>query len=535
MKSELCRLIGLLCLALVLLVGCGNDVAPTATALPTVAPPPATSTQAAARSTLPPPTNTTAPPTNTLAAQPASAADLGLIHQALSGMAGLKSFHFSQMTAGSLVHQARDIEGDYVAPDGLYAKGQMSGTRGEFLKVGTHNYKKDAAGNWVAWTDPSEKQPQTAQETMGSFFGSAASIVAFSDLQNAGTESLNGVITQRFNGTIPLGKAPGGAQFAGLTDLPPAGTVALWIDPQTKVLHKLEIHLDTGPAMAAALAELATPGVPTAAPQAPAVLTVAMIVTRPNDPAIRVPAAPADTGTQPTPMPAEAHPATAAQIALISQALTGTAGLKSFHYTQVIAGSTFSQPWNIEGDYVAPDQEYSKGQLNGAQGEFLRIGTRSYQKDAGGHWAAWNVPGATSQTPQQLLSSFSGGLVAIAAFADFQDTGALETLDSVATEHFAGTISIGKMPGVGEQIAAMKGLPPAGTIDVWIDPQTKTLHKVQLRLDTGPAMVAAAALTAPGAPTLVPLPPYVFKVDMTVTRQNDPSISVPSPSGGAQP
>ncbi|HMA37180.1 MAG TPA: LppX_LprAFG lipoprotein, partial [Chloroflexia bacterium] len=213
-----------------------------------------------------------------------------------------------------------------------------------------------------------------------------------------------------------------------------------------------------------------------------------------------------------------------------SQAMTATANLQSFHFTQVIAGVSYTQPWNIEGDYVAPDQEYSKGQLNGAEGEFLQVGTQTYHKDAGGTWTPL-AQGA--QTPHDLVGSFFGGVAAIAALSDFQNTGETTTLDGTSTQHFAGTISLGKMPGVAAAIAALPDLPPAGTIDLWIDPQAHTVYKLAVRIDTTAALAAAVAKLAPaGGPTAVPIPSYVFTADMTISRQNDPAIHVPSPTGG---
>ena len=553
MNRQPVMLVMLLCLALGLLAACGGEnptatpVPPAATAVPaTNTALPLTSTAVPATSTPALPSNTPVPPTLTAGPQPATAAEQALIAQALAAAGDLKSFHFIQVAGGSMMPQPRNIEGDYVAPDQLYAKGQMSGEQGEFLKAGTQSYKKDAQGTWVPWTDPSEQAPQTPQQVIHAFFAGVVPIAAVSDFQNTGLpETLDGVSTEHFAGSIPLSKVPGtGAQVAALRDLPPAGTIGVWIDPLTKTLHKVEIHLDTRPALAAAAALLATPGAATAVPDRPLVLTVSMTISRANDAAIRVPAAPAAGGPLPTATAAGAaptqtpgaQPATAAEQALITRAVTGVAGLQSFHFTQMIAGSAFTQPWNIEGDYVAPDQEYSKGQLGGVQGAFLQVGTQSYRQDAQGNWTAWNLPGTTApQTPRQTIQAFFTGLAAIVALGEFQNTGAPETLDGVPTQHFAGTIALGKIPGVGAQVAALPGLPPAGTLGVWIDPLTGNLHKIAVRLDTGPAMAAALAqLAAPGAPTAVPGPPYVFTVDMTISRQNDPAIHVPAP-GAAGP
>jgi len=135
------------------LAGCGGTTSPTATPVPI-----------ATNTPVPPlPTSTAVPPTPTVGAQPASAQDLALIQQALTTTAALKSFHVIQTISGSMSPQSRNIEGDYVASSGLYVKGSVGDQQGSFLKVGTQNYKQDAAGNWVPWTDPTETKPQTPQ------------------------------------------------------------------------------------------------------------------------------------------------------------------------------------------------------------------------------------------------------------------------------------------------------------------------------------------------------------------------------------
>jgi hypothetical protein len=320
MKRRLFLATTLLVMVSLVLAGCGGSTsAPTATPLPiatgTPVPPPPSPV---------PPTSTVAPPTATGGAQPASAQDLALIQQALTTTAALNSFHVIQSVSGSMSPQARDIEGDYVASEGLYVKGKVGDQQGSFLKVGTQNYKQDPGGNWVPWTDPTEIKPQTPQEIMGGTYTGMGGIAAISTFQNAGApETIEGSSAQveHFVGTIPFNTIPGiPPSIAAMKGLPPAGTIALWIDPTAKIVYKFELNVDTGPAMAVAAAQLATPGAtsgatpgagtPTAVPAQAATLALKMSITRPNDPTIQVPSPP--SGTLGPAATAAATPTTAA-------------------------------------------------------------------------------------------------------------------------------------------------------------------------------------------------------------------------------
>jgi hypothetical protein len=295
MKPGMFLAITLLVMVSLVLAGCGGST-PAATATPV---PPATATTVPVPPSPVPPTSTAVPPSPTAGAQHASAQDLALIQQALTTTAALKSFHVIQSVSGSMSPQSRNIEGDYVASSGLYVKGSVGDQQGSFLKVGTQNYKQDANGNWVPWTDPTETQPQTPQQLISGTYTGMGAIAGISDFQSAGApETLDGVSApvQHFAGTIAVSKMPGiPAAIAALQGLPPAGTIALWIDPASKIVYKFELNIDTGPATAAAIAQLATPGAPTEVPTQASTLALQMIITRPNDPTIQIPTPPAGT------------------------------------------------------------------------------------------------------------------------------------------------------------------------------------------------------------------------------------------------
>ncbi|HMA33254.1 MAG TPA: hypothetical protein VKY74_02145 [Chloroflexia bacterium] len=230
--------------------------------------------------------------------------------------------------------------------------------------------------------------------------------------------------------------------------------------------------------------------------------------------------------------------ATADDLAMITQSFTATANLKSFHYIITSGGTTITQPTNLEGDYVAPNQLYGKGTQHGVDGEFLKVGTASFKKDASGTWAPWTDPSTTTppQTPQDDWIKSFNGFVGLAGATDFRDTGTPETLDGVSTRHFVGQIAINKMAGMPDQLSKMTNLPPAGTFEVWIDPQTKYLYKAQLSLDVGAVMNAVMSqlqTPVPGAPTATAGPANTQSASVILTKLNDPSITVPAgPAGG---
>ena len=224
--------------------------------------------------------------------------------------------------------------------------------------------------------------------------------------------------------------------------------------------------------------------------------------------------------------------ATTADVALITQSFTTTANLKSFHYVIQTLGATLTNTTNLEGDYIAPDQLYGKGTQHGQVGEFLKVKTQNYKKDANGAWAPWVDPSETAPIlAKDSMSKTFGGFATFAAASDFRDTGADETLDGVHTKHFVGIVALSKMAGMGDQLANMKNLPSAGTIALWIDPATQYVHKAELDLDMGPALAAAMAqlqTPVPGAAAPTPDPSGKISAHLTLSKLNDPSLTVPA-------
>ncbi|HMA36633.1 MAG TPA: LppX_LprAFG lipoprotein [Chloroflexia bacterium] len=561
-KIQVGTLLLLLGLLLSVLTACGSET-PTATPVP----PKPTNTPV-------PPTNTPVPPTNTPAAQPASSADLDLLTQAITATKDLKSYHFTMIASGDVMTQPVNIAGDFVAPDKVHVTGTMGGQQTEILATGGQVFTKDASGTWTrqdssATSSSTGMNPADITKDPNILSSLGPLLTAGTTYMNVGQETLDGVSTTHFTGAVDPGKmmggSSGGPSMSGMGSL---GTVGLWVDPQTKYLHKVSMDLDLGPflkAMMGAFAGLIPtpgPGTPTAtAIPASLKFKIEVNISQQNDPAVTVPPPPAGAVTAPTATtgaapagatdtPASASTpaapdmtatpsgmsgglaATADDLALITESFTATANLKSFHYIIQTGGSTITQPTSLEGDYVAPDQLYGKGTQSGQAGEFLKIGTKSYKKDASGTWAPWADPAQPTPTnaKDSLGKSFTG-FASIASASNFQDTGTPETIDGVSTRHFVGQIAINKMPGVGAQVGAMQNLPPAGTLGLWIDPQTKYLYKAELNLDMGAAMAAIMSqlmTPVPGAPTPTPGPESKVSAALTLSKLGDPSITVPA-------
>jgi len=230
--------------------------------------------------------------------------------------------------------------------------------------------------------------------------------------------------------------------------------------------------------------------------------------------------------------------ASAAEMDLITQAFTATQELKSYHYTLKASGDVFTQTIDLQGDYVAPDKAYAKGSAGGETVEQLSTGGKLYRKDASGQWVETPESAAAAANPAESVVQEANVLGSLSSFtnagANYRNVGT-ETLDGVSTTHFVGTIEAGKMAGT-EGLSALGNIPSLGDISVWIDPQTKYIHKLDMNLDLSTFMSAIAGnaealqgTATPGGPTATALPSLKFIINMTVSKPNDPSITIPTP------
>ena len=230
--------------------------------------------------------------------------------------------------------------------------------------------------------------------------------------------------------------------------------------------------------------------------------------------------------------------ASTADMDLITQAFTATQELKSYHYTLKASGDVFTQTLDLEGDYVAPDKAYAKGSSGGETVEQLATGGKLYRKDATGTWVETPESAASAGNPAESVVQEANVLASVSTFTAagtaYRNVGT-ETIDGVSTTHFVGTIDAGKMSGA-EGLGVLGNVPPLGDISVWIDPQTKYVHKLDMNVDLGTFMETMAGVeqallgtATPGGPTATAVPSLKFVINMTVSKQNDPSISIPTP------
>ncbi len=278
------------------------------------------------------------------------------------------------------------------------------------------------------------------------------------------------------------------------------------------------------------------PETPTATPVPPAATNTAAPPTNtvPPPTATAVPA----TATS------AAAPASAADQALIREAITATNGLKSYH--AVIDGKAFTETVKVEGDFIAPDKAYVKGTSGNQQLEQLTTGGKTYSKDASGKWTILNDSSSSSGNGLNFDITSSPNLFGdmaplLEGGTEFMSLGQ-DTMNGVTVRHFQGTLDAAAMMGGGAPTAGGPSM-SLGTFDLWIDPSTKYIHKMALNLDLAPfirlmmGMFGGLAGTpGPGTPTPTPLPttmPLVLNV--VVSKHNDPSITIPNPPADAVP
>lgn len=290
-----------------------------------------------------------------------------------------------------------------------------------------------------------------------------------------------------------------------------------------------------------------TPLPPTATPAPPAPTNTTAAVTAPT----------AATGGQ-TPGATTGMEATASDIALINDALTGTQQLTSFHYVMDANGDVFTQAVHLEGDYVAPDKGHIIATMGGQQYEELLTGGKTYLMQngkwveqtmtdttgTGGTGGAGGLGGAalggfspsnltSNPNPFQDFGQFTQGA------SGYRDTQQNETINGVSTKHFTYDLDVSKMMGSADTSALPPGMANIGKLgggDLWIDPNTKYLHRMGINLDfsklmelLSQAFSALGGTPTPGGVEPTPMPALNINVLINLSKQNDPSISIPSP------
>jgi hypothetical protein len=319
----------LLALASLVLYACGSEP-PTPTPPPptnTVPPPTATtvpedeaeptadadSTPAAGRTRTPLTSVRRTPTAGTKTGTVASADDVTLIKDSAKAADELTSYHFTMEVAPSeFITQPVDAEGDFVAPDSTYIKGTAGGEDIEQLVVGGKVYRKAAGSDWVLTEKPqtspddptSAFNPETITTGGNPVKGFSDIIESVQEFRDQGEETINGVKVRHFTFDLDLAAMAGSdvqemeKMFGG--ELPPLGNGAVWVDPKTKNMHRLDVHMDIGvllklmiEGMAQAFGGTPTPGGAAPTPFPTLDFDVSMTISKHNDPSVKVPELPA--------------------------------------------------------------------------------------------------------------------------------------------------------------------------------------------------------------------------------------------------
>jgi hypothetical protein len=257
------------------------------------------------------------------------------------------------------------------------------------------------------------------------------------------------------------------------------------------------------------------------------------------------PVPPSPTPVPPSPTPQAAKDATSDEIATIKEALANASELKSYHFTMDVAPSDFiTQPVKAEGDYVAPNTTYIKGTMGGRNIEQIVVGDKIFEKGSNGQWTEKQK----EDTSSDPLSSFnpdeiaSGGnpVEGIGSLFEqvktYKNEGT-ETMNGVQVTKYSFKLDLSEMMGSepmpsGVNLSSMD----LGGGAIWIDTSAKNLHKIDLNLNLGPIMELLVqafsglmGTPGPGTPTpaATPFPQMAVNLIMTISKHNDPSISIP--------
>jgi hypothetical protein len=276
------------------LVACGGET-------PTPTPLPPTPTPVPPSPTPIPPTATTV--TSGGSGEIATEADRELVAEALENAEALTSYHFTlDLKQTEFITQPATLEGDYMAPNVVYIKGNIGGEAVEQIAVGDDVWEKQGS-DWV------KREPESSDTSADPFGFNAEEIVSggnpleeiagitsgVSEFSSDGEETINGVSTRKF-GFVLDAEAMAGDSGMDLGDMDDLGGGTLNVDPDEQQLHKLGINLNLGPLMdlmlrgfAEAFSGTPTPGGPQPTPFPSMQIDFDMTISRHNDPSINIP------------------------------------------------------------------------------------------------------------------------------------------------------------------------------------------------------------------------------------------------------
>ncbi|MGA7730930.1 MAG: DUF4352 domain-containing protein [Chloroflexia bacterium] len=252
------------------------------------------------------PTSTPKPPsTPTPSSRAATNDEENLIDEVLAETKQLTSYHFEiEVEPSTFITQPMKSEGDYEAPDMVYARGTMGDETFENIVVGNTVFVKNSNGEYELQkesaddsSDPTAVLNPENMITSGNPLKDIDTFVeAASNLQYVGDVQVDGVRVKHFTYDIDLAKMAGEEGMAGIdvSDLDLGGGGFL-IDEAGKKLYGVEYNLNMAAffeLIARAFASFGgtpTPGgvKPTPIPRLD--VNMVMKITRHNDPSIKVP------------------------------------------------------------------------------------------------------------------------------------------------------------------------------------------------------------------------------------------------------
>jgi len=278
---------------LLLLVG-GLTLIAACDSNPTPSPVPPSATPLPPTPTTPALPPTAGPVTGGAAGQPGTAADVQLINEAITATTKVDSYHFSAALNVPGMMQNGTIDGDYLNPDKGHLFIKTANGSQEIINIGDTSYVKNPDGSWHAVSISAVAAGASAglgdsggmgglgamaggldPSKASNIFGLVGRFAAGINTANrVGTESVDGFIVTHYNVPMFLGNlmGAGGSTTPGET---PLGYADLWIDPTTKLVHRLAFKLDLTDLMSAASAftgPTLVPGAPTPTPIPPIVI-----------------------------------------------------------------------------------------------------------------------------------------------------------------------------------------------------------------------------------------------------------------------
>ena len=224
---------------------------------------------------------------------------------------------------------------------------------------------------------------------------------------------------------------------------------------------------------------------------------------------------------------------------LVRDALENAEKMTSYHFSLDLKETEFiTQPAKLEGDFMAPNVVYIKGTMGDQNVEQIAIGDRIWEKQ-GSDWVEKSESDDSASDPLGLNAEdmVTGGnplseIAGLVSGVDNLQSAGDETINGVTTRHYTFRLDAASLAGAsGED---MSGMPDLGGGDLNVDPDKRQLHQLGINLNLGPLMelmfrgfAEAFGTPTPGGAAPTPFPSMTVQFDMTISKHNDPSISIP--------